>query len=150
MLDLDPDEAEPISVKNCTTPGFNRDDPTNHNRKGHPRDWVNYFNDDAERWFLEEAGDELSDLGYSSRAVGSTDSGRATRRFSPKLRKGRRTEIDEIVGGPNGGEPGTEVKLVRQSDGLSPAALGVARAGSSGAPDTPILQENWSATDHSR
>ncbi len=64
LLDVDPDEAAPLSVKTRTMPGFNRDDPTKFCRKGEPMDWLNYFNDDVERWFFEEAREELIDLGY--------------------------------------------------------------------------------------
>ncbi len=65
FLDLDPEEADPISEETKTKPGFSREDPRSFFRKGQPGDWRNYHTDDFARWFDEEAGEELRAMGYA-------------------------------------------------------------------------------------
>jgi len=64
LLGLDPGEARPIGRRDRTAPGFD-EKPGSFYRKGEAGDWKHYFvNDDARRWFAEEAGAALVELGY--------------------------------------------------------------------------------------
>lgn len=60
------DQAAPISSDTRTTAGHGRDDPRSFFRKGEAGDWRRYFTPDAARWFKEEAGDAMIQLGYES------------------------------------------------------------------------------------
>ncbi|KAM9954340.1 hypothetical protein ACTFIW_003881 [Dictyostelium discoideum] len=66
FLDLDYNEAEPLSVEDKTIPGGfdEKSDKNKFFRKGEIGDWRNYFTDDNKRWFKEETGSLLIDLGY--------------------------------------------------------------------------------------
>jgi len=64
FLGLDPDEAAPLDAGVKTTAGFASESPGSFNRKGEAGDWKNYFTGDARRWFIEEAGPALIELGY--------------------------------------------------------------------------------------
>jgi hypothetical protein len=64
FMDLDPADAAPLSVKNRTAAGFDREDPTSHFRAGRRGDWEQYATDDFRRWVKEEAGQVLIDAGY--------------------------------------------------------------------------------------
>lgn len=66
FLDLDPAEAEPLSEKSKTVAGFKREDPKSFYRKGAVGDWPPYFTPEASRWFAEEAGEELIEMGYET------------------------------------------------------------------------------------
>lgn len=66
FLGLDPAEAvEPSEGgANPTKAGFKKEDPKGHNRKGQVGDWKNYFTQAASKWYTDEAGDVLVELGY--------------------------------------------------------------------------------------
>ncbi|MBX3402019.1 MAG: sulfotransferase domain-containing protein [Phycisphaeraceae bacterium] len=64
FLNLDPAEAEPLSVETKTLPGFKQEDLKSATRKGQSGDWRNYFNDRIKRIFKEEAGEALILAGY--------------------------------------------------------------------------------------
>eukprot|EP01132_Coremiostelium_polycephalum_P009339 gene9339-11453_t len=67
FLDLDYGEAEPLSIDDKTLPGGFKEDGSESNkffRKGEIGDWKNYFTPDNKKWFKEEAGHILIDLGY--------------------------------------------------------------------------------------
>lgn len=64
FLGLDPALAAPLSHETKTTPGFSLNKPTNFYRKGTTGEWHDYFDDNARRWFKEEAGDALISAGY--------------------------------------------------------------------------------------
>lgn len=64
FLGLDPAEAEPLTVESGTLPGLKTDNHRSDKRKGEVGDWANYFTDNAKRWFKEEAGEALVELGY--------------------------------------------------------------------------------------
>ncbi|KYQ92565.1 putative glycosyltransferase [Tieghemostelium lacteum] len=66
FLNLDPLEAEQLSIDDKTAPGgFDEHDPKGKFfRKGEIGDWVNYFTEDNKKWFKEEGGHVLIDLGY--------------------------------------------------------------------------------------
>lgn len=66
FLGLKPSEAEAPSRGTRTLPGFERVDPTSFFRKGAAGDWKNHFASDARRWFKEETGELLIELGYES------------------------------------------------------------------------------------
>lgn len=66
FLDLDPEEAEPLTVESGSLPGLKAENHRSDKRKGVVGDWMNYFTDDAKRWFKEEAGEALVMLGYES------------------------------------------------------------------------------------
>jgi len=66
FLNLDHAEADPLSVEDKTAPG-GFDEHSNKNkffRKGEVGDWKNYFTQENKRWFKEETGSLLVDLGY--------------------------------------------------------------------------------------
>ncbi|MEZ6317896.1 MAG: sulfotransferase domain-containing protein [Phycisphaerales bacterium] len=67
FLALDPDEAAPLESGVKTGAGFESESPGAFNRKGEAGDWKNYFTGDARRWFKEEAGSALIELGYEER-----------------------------------------------------------------------------------
>jgi len=62
FLGLDPKKAMPLT--SLTKPGFKKEDPTSHYRKGIVGDWKNYFTKNTCEWFKEDAGQKLIDLGY--------------------------------------------------------------------------------------
>lgn len=64
FLNLDPAQAEPLSVETKTLPGFKQEDLKSAKRKGQTGDWRNYFNDRITRIFKEEAGQALIQAGY--------------------------------------------------------------------------------------
>ncbi len=64
FLNVDPAEALPLTVESRTLPGLKTDNHRSDKRKGVVGDWVNYFTDDAKRWFKDEAGQALIDMGY--------------------------------------------------------------------------------------
>lgn len=64
FLGLDPSEAAPISTESKTAPGFEQEDPMSFWRHGKVGDWKKYATDDFRRWFKEEAGEALAELGY--------------------------------------------------------------------------------------
>jgi len=64
FLDVDPDEAAPVSETTRTVPGYSADDPRSFHRKGVVGDWKRHATDDFRRWFKEEAGQALVRLGY--------------------------------------------------------------------------------------
>ncbi len=64
FIGLDPGEAEPLSEKSKTNPGFSHHAPTSFYRKGEVGDWKNHLAGENTRWFHEEAGRELQELGY--------------------------------------------------------------------------------------
>lgn len=66
FLNLDPGLAEEPSQDKVkpTTAGFKEENPKEHNRKGQVGDWKNYFTEQASRWYADEAGDVLIELGY--------------------------------------------------------------------------------------
>ncbi|EGC29470.1 hypothetical protein DICPUDRAFT_42846 [Dictyostelium purpureum] len=66
FLDLDYNEAEPLSVDDKTIPGgFNeKSDKNKFFRKGEIGDWKNYFTENNKKWFKEETGNLLIELGY--------------------------------------------------------------------------------------
>jgi hypothetical protein len=66
FLDLDPAEAAPLSPGSRTTPGFNAENRTSFYRKGQVGDWKTFASDNFRRWFKDEAGQALIDLGYES------------------------------------------------------------------------------------
>lgn len=66
FLGLDPAEAEAPSRATKTLPGFESEDPTSFFRKGATEDWKLYFTDEARRWFKQEAGGLLVELGYEN------------------------------------------------------------------------------------
>lgn len=61
---LDPALADAPSHESKTLPGFRQETLTSDNRKGIVGDWTNYFDDRTGRYYKEEAGDVLVDLGY--------------------------------------------------------------------------------------
>lgn len=62
FLGVDPRQAAPLDER--TRPGFEREDPQSHYRKGVAGDWRKYFTPDTARWVKEEAGEQLIALGY--------------------------------------------------------------------------------------
>lgn len=64
-LDLDPAEADSLSEETRSKPGVTEENPHSIYRKGEVGDWKAYFHDDAKRWFKEQAGDTLIELGYA-------------------------------------------------------------------------------------
>lgn len=64
FLGVDPAAAAPVASDELATPGHEIERPDNICRKGVVGDWSNYFTDDARRWFTEEAGETLIELGY--------------------------------------------------------------------------------------
>ncbi|EGG24910.1 putative glycosyltransferase [Cavenderia fasciculata] len=67
FLNLDPDEAEPLSTDDKTSPGGFQEEGDSKNkffRKGEIGDWQNYFTKNQKQWFKEEAGSILVQLGY--------------------------------------------------------------------------------------
>jgi sulfotransferase family protein len=64
FLDLDPDEAAPLSGESRTAPGFEKEDPMSFWRHGQVGDWKKYSNDRFKGWFKESAGEVLAGLGY--------------------------------------------------------------------------------------
>jgi len=65
FLGVDPRKA--LSTDSFSMPGFDmehKENPTSHYRKGIVGDWKNYFTEENVRWFKEEAGDALINLGY--------------------------------------------------------------------------------------
>jgi hypothetical protein len=64
LLDLDPDEALPVSAETKTEAGFGTEDPSSFWRHGQVGDWKRYSNDGFKRWFKESAGEVLAELGY--------------------------------------------------------------------------------------
>lgn len=66
-LDLDPTKANPLSRVGWTMPGFGNEKQSQRNpfyRKGISGDYKNYMFGESKRWFKEEAGDILIQLGY--------------------------------------------------------------------------------------
>ncbi len=62
FLGLDPDEARPLSHETGTLAGT----PAGHGiGKGTVGTWEAYFTDQVKRWFNEEAGEMLVELGYA-------------------------------------------------------------------------------------
>lgn len=66
FLGVDPAEAEPLTAESGTRPGLKTDDHRSDKRKGIVGDWMNYFTDDAKRWFKEEAGEALMAMEYEA------------------------------------------------------------------------------------
>jgi len=64
FLRLDPDAAAPLTRESKTLPGFGTAGPQEFYRKGATGEWQDYFDDNARRWFKEEAGDALIAAGY--------------------------------------------------------------------------------------
>ncbi|KAF2078164.1 hypothetical protein CYY_000548 [Polysphondylium violaceum] len=66
FLNLDYTEAEQLSVNDKTAPGGfdEHSDKNKFFRKGEIGDWKNYFTPENKRWFKEETGQLLVDLGY--------------------------------------------------------------------------------------
>lgn len=64
FLNLDPEEAAPLSAENETAPGFEKENPAGKSRKGIVGDWKNYASNRFSRIFKEEAGEMLITLGY--------------------------------------------------------------------------------------
>lgn len=64
FLDLDPEEA--ASLTDWTAPGFKQENVRSHYRKGEPGQWRRYFTDNTYAWYMEEAGETLAELGYST------------------------------------------------------------------------------------
>ena len=62
FLGLDPTEALPLSAE--ATPGYSDGSPQSFYRSGTVGDWKKFFTADSGRWFNEEAGDVLVELGY--------------------------------------------------------------------------------------
>lgn len=66
-LDLDPQRARPIDFgSQKTSPGLREERPQEFYRKGQIGDWRNYFSDDVLAVVLEEAGETMAQLGYTS------------------------------------------------------------------------------------
>ncbi len=63
FLDLDPDEALPLSPKSGTVPGVSK---YKGNGKAQVGSWREFFTDEAKQWFKEDAGELLIELGYES------------------------------------------------------------------------------------
>ena len=68
FLGLDPTQAAPVGSAEGTAPGggVTTEDPNAYRRKGVSGDWQKYFTPDVTRWFKDEAGQALIDLGYES------------------------------------------------------------------------------------
>jgi hypothetical protein len=66
FLGVEPGAAAPVSADTRTSPGHGRDDPRSFFRKGEVGDWRRYFTPNTTRWFKEEAGAALLQLGYES------------------------------------------------------------------------------------
>lgn len=64
FLGLNPGDAEPPSVDNRTSAGFDREDPTSHFRSGRRGDWEQYATDNFRRWIKEVSGRWLIEAGY--------------------------------------------------------------------------------------
>ncbi|MBK7403420.1 MAG: sulfotransferase domain-containing protein [Phycisphaerales bacterium] len=64
FLGLDPSEAAPLTADSETTPGLRGDNHKSDRRKGAVGDWRTYFTDQSRRWFKEEAGEALVQMGY--------------------------------------------------------------------------------------
>ncbi len=62
FLDVDPERCG--NIEGVLKPGFAQEKPNEFLRKGKVGDWENYFTDDVEQWFKEEAGQELIIQGY--------------------------------------------------------------------------------------
>lgn len=78
-LGVDPAIAAPVSAESKTAPGFGRDDPSSFYRKGEVGDWNNHLCEQRERWFMEEAGEMMREMGYLPRASEVVVSGAAAR-----------------------------------------------------------------------
>lgn len=63
-LGLDPSQAEPPSTQTRTLPGVQSPSPSQFMRKGVVGDWRNYFDEQLEEWFRQEAGEVLAAAGY--------------------------------------------------------------------------------------
>jgi hypothetical protein len=71
FLDLDPADAEPISEATRTSTSFIKtEDPASHYRKGQVGDWKEKLSARAACWVEEEAGNELTFLGYGASGRG--------------------------------------------------------------------------------
>lgn len=66
FLDLDPDDAAPVSRESHTTPGFESENPHSFRRRGEVGDWRNYATDDFRHIVKEHAGEMLIQLGYET------------------------------------------------------------------------------------
>jgi hypothetical protein len=64
FLGVDPALAAPIASDSKTAPGFGREDPTSFYRKGEVGDWKNHLNAEAQQWFMHEAHEAMTALGY--------------------------------------------------------------------------------------
>lgn len=64
FLDLDPDDAAPISTESHTTAGYTTANPMSYRRKGVVGDWRGYFTPESKAWFSEVAGESLREAGY--------------------------------------------------------------------------------------
>ena len=63
FLDVDPDKA--TKIEGVIAPGFANESPNEFLRKGKVGDWKNYFTDEVNQWFVEEAGETLERFGYA-------------------------------------------------------------------------------------
>lgn len=66
FLGVDPAEAAPLSEETRTSPRLAKENPHGLFRKGEVGDWVRYFTPDVKRWFKDQAGDTLIELGYEA------------------------------------------------------------------------------------
>lgn len=64
FLGVDPAEAGPLSEETRTKPKLSKENPHGLFRKGEVGDWKRFFTDDVKRWFKDQAGDTLIELGY--------------------------------------------------------------------------------------
>lgn len=64
FLGVDPALAAPVASDSKTAPGFGREDPTSFYRKGEVGDWKNHLNAAAQQWFMHEAREAMTALGY--------------------------------------------------------------------------------------
>ena len=65
FLDLDPQDAEPISEASHTIAGYRAPNPLSYRRKGVAGDWPKYFTSQTTKWFDQVAGDSLREAGYN-------------------------------------------------------------------------------------